>query len=185
LRESSSRRSAFAGITAGHLYGWYRDNAFCGRCGSRFEHSPTERAKLCPSCGNISYPRISPAVIVAVTDGDKLLLSRYAQGEYRRDSLLAGFTEIGESAESTVDREVFEETGIRVKNIRYYKSQPWGLSGSLLLGYFAELDGDPAITLDTNELSEARWVPRNEICFEDDGISLTGEMIRRFIEKII
>ncbi|MDR1748817.1 MAG: NAD(+) diphosphatase [Spirochaetaceae bacterium] len=180
LRGSSSRTAAFAGITAFHLSVWYRDNRFCGRCGHLSQKSLTERALLCPSCGNVIYPKISPAVIVAVTDGDRLLLSKYAHGEYRRESLLAGFTEIGENAESTVEREVFEETGLRVKHITYYKSQPWGLSGSLLLGYFAELDGSPAITLDTRELSEAWWMPRGEISFEDDGISLTGEMIRIF-----
>ena len=80
-------------------------------------------------------------------------------------------------------REVFEETGVHVKNIRFYKSQPWGFSGSLLMGYVAELEGDPTITIQQDELSEAVWKRREEIDFVDDGISLTGEMIKRFVQE--
>ena len=126
------------------------------------------------------YPKISPAVIVGVIHNDKILMSKYAGRAYTRYALIAGFTEIGENAEQTVAREVMEEVGLKVKNIRYYKSQPWAFSDSLLMGFFAELDGDDTITLDTNELAEAGWFSRDEIDLEDDHLSLTREMIMLF-----
>lgn len=159
---------ALAVATGLHLRTWYQDNRCCGRCGGRMAHSTTERALVCIACGHIVYPRISPAVIVAVTDGDRLLLTRYARGNYRRRALVAGFVEIGETPEEAVVREVWEECGVRVKDVRYFASQPWGLSGSLMLGFFASLDGDPEITLQDGELDWAGWVPRDEIDDTDD-----------------
>ena len=135
---------------------------------------------VCPVCDKHLYPKISPAVIVAVTDGDRILFTKYAGREYRAYALVAGFCEIGETAEQTVAREVFEETGLHVKNVRYYKSQPWGLAGDLLLGYFAELDGSDEVVVDMNELSVAEWVRREDIDLEDDGVSLTREMMMAF-----
>lgn len=93
------------------------------------------------------FPKISPAVIVAVTDNDRVLLTKYAGRTYKNYALVAGFNEAGETIEQTVRREVMEEVGLKVKNLKYYKSQPWGLSGSLLSGFFCELDGDDKITL--------------------------------------
>ena len=139
-----------------------------------------ERMLLCPDCRNMVYPRISPAVIVGVIHGDKLLMSKYAGRSYANYALIAGFTEIGESVEQTVSREVMEEVGLRVKNIRYYKSQPWAFSGSLLMGFFCDLDGSDEIRLDTSELAEAGWYSREEIGLEDDHVSLTREMIMKF-----
>lgn len=133
----------------------------------------------CLSCGQTEYPKICPAVIVAVTKGDQLLLTKYAGRSFRRYALIAGFTEIGETVEETVQREVMEEVGLKVKNIRYYKSQPWSFSGTLLMGFFADLDGDDHIHLDENELSVAEWHSREEVP-EDDGISLTREMMQVF-----
>lgn len=182
FRTAFSRHTAFAGITGHHLFGWYQTNRFCGRCGNRLVPDHTERMLRCPVCGNMIYPRISPAVIVGVVNGDKLLMSKYAGRAYTKYALIAGFTEIGESAEQTVAREVMEEVGLQVKNIHYYKSQPWAFSGSLLMGYFAQLDGSDQITLDTSELSEAGWFTREEITLEDDHVSLTREMIQRFKE---
>ena len=132
-------------------------------------------------CGNTVYPAIAPAVIVGVENGDKICLTKYNRG-YAHWALVAGYTEIGETPEQTVEREVMEETGLRVKNIRYYKSQPWGLSGSLLLGYFCEVDGSDAIRVDHDELKEGRWFTAEEIDFPDDLFSLTREMIARFRE---
>lgn len=183
LRKLGPKEAAYAGMTAYHLNGWYRSHCYCGCCGARTVWSHAERRIDCPKCGHPSYPQIAPCIIVAVTDGDRLLLTRYAGGAYRRYALVAGFSEIGESSEQTVHREVLEETGVHIKNLRFYKSQPWGFSGSLLMGYFAELDGDPTITLQQEELSEAVWKRRDEIDFVDDGISLTGEMIRKFVEE--
>lgn len=181
FRTADSRHTAFAGITGHHLFGWYQTNRFCGRCGGKMVPDQKERMLFCPACHNMVYPRISPAVIVGVTHNDKILMSKYAGRAYTRYALIAGFTEIGETAEQTVAREVMEEVGLKVKNIRYYKSQPWAFSGSLLLGFFAELDGnDENITLDTDELSEAGWFTREEIDLVDDHLSLTREMIMKF-----
>jgi len=171
---------SFAGITAHHIYNWYRDNRVCGRCGGETKHDEKERMLYCESCGNHIYPKIAPVVIVGVTSGSKLLLTVYANREYKRYALIAGFIEIGESAEEAVKREVMEEVGVKVKNLRYYKSQPWGFSDSLLFGYYADLDGDPDITIDENELSEAVWLERSDIDVEPDDLSLTNEMICRF-----
>jgi len=119
-------------------------------------------------------------VIVGVTNGEKLLMSKYANRDYTRYSLLAGFAEIGETIEETIRREVMEEVGLKVKNPTYYKSQPWGFSDTLLLGFFAELDGDDTITLDEEELAVAEWFTRENIPANDSNISLTSEMIDYF-----
>ncbi len=175
-----SKHMAFAAVTAFQLNNWYKGNRFCGRCGHPLIHDKKERMLKCTSCGNSLYPRISPAVIVAVTDGDRILLTKYANREYKRYALIAGFTEIGETVEETVHREVLEEVGIKVKNLRYYKSQPWSFSDTLLMGFFCEPEGSDEIILDTDELSVGKWVNRDELDIEPDGISLTNEMIIRF-----
>ncbi|MBQ9968416.1 MAG: NAD(+) diphosphatase [Oscillospiraceae bacterium] len=182
LRQLQSKDVCFAVMTARHLYNWYRSNRFCGRCGTRTAHDTKERMLLCPHCGNMIYPKISPAVIVAITDGDRLLLSKYAGRSYTRYALIAGYTEIGETIEQTVEREVMEEVGLRVKNLRYYKSQPWGVDGNVLMGFFCDLDGDDTVHLDETELALAEWHQRDALPAHDDGISLTREMIRIFGE---
>ncbi|MCI5856243.1 MAG: NAD(+) diphosphatase [Agathobacter sp.] len=181
LREKNqiSQEMAFAAYTAKHLADWYRDNHFCGRCGGKMEHSKSERAMVCPRCGYTSYPRIMPAVIVGVIKGDELLITKYRVG-YRHNALIAGFTEIGETLEETVAREVMEETGIRVTNIRYYKSQPWGIANDILVGYFCEAEGDTNIHMDEKELKYAQWTRREDIVLQPDSYSLTNEMMKRF-----
>ena len=171
---------AYAGFTAQHLAGWYQANRFCGCCGKPMIPGTDERKMVCPGCGNVVYPRINPAILAAVTDGDRLLMTRYAAGPVQRFVLIAGFTEIGETAEEAVAREVMEEVGVKVKNIRYYGSQPWGCSGNLTLGYFCELDGSDQLTVDHSELSTGRWFRREEIPVPEDTTSLTSEMVRRF-----
>ncbi len=184
LRQLPSKNICFAAMTAWHLYCWYRDNRFCGRCGTETHHDEKERMMRCPHCGNMIFPRISPAVIIGVTHGDKIILIKYAGRAYAHHGLVAGFIEIGETAEEAVAREVMEEVGLKVKNIRYYKSQPWGIAGNLSLGYFCELDGDDeTIRLDEEELSLAEWHHRDEMPAKDDGISLTREMVRAFCER--
>ena len=169
---------AFAGITAFQFTEWYRSNKFCGRCGAPMRHDEIERMMRCDACGNMVYPRISPAVIVAVTNGDKLLMTKYAGRENSPNyALVAGFTEVGETVEDTVAREVMEETGIKVKNITFYKSQPWSFTDSLLFGFFCELDGPDTIHIDKSELSVAKWIPREKIDSVYNDMSLTNEMI--------
>ena len=182
FRQMTSKDLCFGLMTAWHLYGWYRANRFCGCCGAVTVHDGRERMLRCPVCGNAVYPRISPAVIVAVTDGDRLVLTKYAGRNYAHYALIAGFTEIGETIEQTVHREVMEEVGLQVKNLRYYKSQPWGVDGNILMGFFCDLDGDDAIHLDETELAVGEWHHRNKLPVRDDGISLTREMIRVFAE---
>ena len=172
----------FAACTGKHLFDWYRDTCFCGRCGERMHHSVTERAMHCDVCGYTAYPRIMPAVIVGVINGDSLLLTKYKTG-YNHNALIAGFTEIGETLEETVSREVMEEAGIRVKNIRYYKSQPWGIAGDILAGYYCEVDGDSTIKMDEGELKYAAWVKAEEIELQPDDASLTNEMMKKFQDE--
>ena len=180
FRSYQERWLAFAGITACHLASWYERRRLCGKCGAETRRSEKERMLECPACAAMYYPRISPAVIVGVTDGDKLLLTRYVNRPPGSFALIAGFAEIGESIEGTVRREVMEEVGLRVKNLRFYKSQPWGFSGSLLMGFYCDLDGNGEITLDNNELGYAEWTERGAIAVTDASFSLTGEMIEAF-----
>lgn len=183
LREALPKEMAYAGIVGYHLDIWYRNNIFCGRCAAHLEHDTRERMLYCPKCGNRIYPKICPAVIVCVTHNDKVLLTKYAGREYKKYALIAGFTEIGETAEETVSREVMEEAGLRVKNITYYKSQLWGFSGGLLMGFFCEADGDTSLTIDTNELSVGKWADIRTLKDMDDGVSLTREMMRVAYER--
>lgn len=180
FRLGNPKELALVGITGMHLNGWYLKNKFCGACGNVLTHDKKERMLKCPCCNNMVYPRINPAVIVAVTDGDRLLLTKYRGREYKKYALVAGFVEIGESFEDTVKREVMEEAGLRVKNIRYYKSQPWGFTDNILAGYFCEVDGDTTITMDDEELSVAEWVERKDIDVQFEDLSLTNEMIHSF-----
>ena len=173
-----TKAELFAIFTAKHLSDWDRDVRFCGRCGMMMTHSKTERAMQC-SCGYTAYPRIMPAVIVGVKNGDSILITKYRSG-ISYSALIAGFTEIGETVEETVAREVFEEAGVRVKNITYYKSQPWGVANDLLLGFYCDLDGDPKITMEERELKYAAWVKREDIQLQPDDASLTNEMMRMF-----
>ncbi len=182
FRRAKPQYKAFAVVTALHINKFYTSCRYCGGCAAKLKHSESERAMCCPSCGRTFYPQIAPSIIVAVTDGDRLLLTKYnsAHNAYKKYTLVAGYCETGESAEQTVRREVMEEVGLRVKNIRYYKSQPWGFTGTLLLGYFAELDGSDKVTVDESELSRAQWFSRSEIPKSDSDISLTNEMIEYF-----
>ena len=180
MRRKKPKELVFAAATAWHLYVWYRDNRFCGRGGQRLLHSETLRMLSCPYCGNQVFPKIAPAVIVGVTNGESILLTKYADREYTRYALVAGFTEIGETAEETVRREVFEETGLLVSEPRYYGSQPWGFDLNLLLGYFCEVKEASALRLDEEELADAAWVHYSELPRDEEGLSLTQRMIGAF-----
>ena len=180
FRKFDPMYQGFAGITGGQIYRFRESRKFCGRCGPKMEKSATERAMVCPGCGQTEYPKISPAVIVAIRNKDKLLMSRYARGSYRRYALIAGFVEVGETFEDCVRREVMEEVGLKVKNIRYYKSQPWAFSDTEMIGFTADLDGDDTIHLEEEELSEAGWYTREEVPDYGPLISVGHEMMKAF-----
>lgn len=171
---------AFAAVTGFQLFNWYESRKYCGRCGALSVQDEKTRSLSCPVCGQVEFPKIAPAVIVGVTKGNQLLLAEYPH--YDRYALIAGFAEIGETLEDTVKREVMEEAGLKVKNIRYYKSQPWALADNLLMGFFCDLEGSDRIVIDQDELASAAWVAREDIPGGDDDLdgSLTSEMIDHF-----
>ena len=177
-----NRHLIFAAYTAMQLAGWYKDNRYCGTCAHMTAPSHTERALVCPNCGRTIYPRILPAVIIGGTDGDRILMTKYAGRRIPFYALVAGFNEVGETLEETVAREVMEEVGLKVKNIRYYKSQPWGIVDDLLAGFYCDVDGSTRITLDRNELKEAVWVKREDVEGQHHDLSLTNEMMVVFRE---
>ncbi len=174
----------FAAFTAMQLAQWYENTTFCGRCGTKNVNDNKERARFCPKCGNKRYPRINPAVIIGVVDkeGNRIVLTKYRTG-FAHNALVAGFTEIGETLEETVAREVMEEVGLKVKNIRYYKSQPWGVASDILAGFFCDVDGDTTINMDESELKYAEWVKPEDIILQPTDYSLTNEMMGLFKEK--
>lgn len=170
----------FAGITASHIASWQSKNRFCGCCASPYVPRQNERALVCPACGHVVYPSIAPVVMVGVIDGERLLLVRHAGDKSGRLALIAGFVEIGETLEDAARREVHEEVGLKIKNLRYYKSQPWAFSQSILSGFFAELDGPANISLDRGELSDALWVLQKNLPQDTTDFSLTYNMINAF-----
>lgn len=180
LREGTDRQQTYACFVGLSLARWYKANRFCGCCGKPMVPSQRERAMVCPECGHTVYPKICPAVIVAICHGDKLLLTQYARRSFKRYALVAGYCEIGETVEQCVRREVMEETGLRLGKLRFYKSQPWVVTDSLLMGFFAQLEGEDLVTLQEDELSEGAWFSRDELPEDHSTDSLTGEMIEVF-----
>ena len=180
IRGCTPPELSFAAATAMQLDRWYRDNRFCGRCGGEMARDTKERMLYCPRCKNTVYPKISPCIITGITDGDRILLTKYARSGYNHYALVAGFCEIGESFEETLRREVAEEVGLEVENIRYWNSQPWSFSDSLLAGFFCDVRGSRTPRLVDGELKEASWFSRAEIPVSDDGVSLTRAMIEAF-----
>ena len=172
--------AALAVMTGVHLFRWYADNRYCGRCGSALTPKKDLRALACTSCDNTVFPKIAPVVIVALVSDGRLLTIRYAGARGTHRALVAGFVEIGETAEQAVKREILEETGLHAKSIRYVCSQPWGYHEELILGYTAELDGSDAITVEENELADAAWTTPAEIEEMEGNPSLTYELMRRF-----
>lgn len=182
LRKGGPKEMIYAGLVAIQLGGWYREHRYCGGCGAKMAHDGRERMMRCPVCGQKEYPKLCPCVIVGITNGDKILVTKYRGPATSYYALVAGFAEVGEDIEGCVHREVMEETGLRVKNLKYYKSQPWPLSESLLFGFFCEVDGSDEITLDENELSMAAWLSREELNVTFGDFALTNEMLYVFQE---
>lgn len=200
LRYKKPTYEAYAALLGNQLHAWYSRNTYCGKCGAKTVSDPKERCIRCEKCGNFVYPQICPSVLVGVLNHGKMLITRYNPAHKMTDngkvyappkteSIVAGYVESGETVEEAVRREVWEEAGLRVKNIRYYKSAPWPLSGTLLFGYFCEVDGDDTIQRETEELSEARWKAPEEIEDHSKDVGLTGEMIELFrtgrLDKIL
>ena len=182
FRNDNPRHLCFAIACAYHLYTWYQRTKFCGACSHKLELSATQRAMVCKHCGQIYFPTIAPAVIVAITDGDKVVVTRYKDRPYRGIALIAGFCEFGESVEQTAAREAMEEVGLKIKDLKYFGSQPWGTDSNLLIGFMAKVDGSTTIIRDEGELSEAMWIERDKIEKIDSDISLTKTMINYFKE---
>lgn len=145
-----------------HLNSWRKKSRFCGCCGEMMYPSSDEVAMICRNCGNIVYPRISPAIIVAITKGDQILLAHAAKFQGRIYSLIAGYVEPGETLEECVKREVFEEVGLNIKNIKYFTSQPWPYPDSLMTAFTAECESGE-IRIDGKEIEDANWYSRDNL----------------------
>ena len=161
---------------------WRAAHGYCGYCGGRTEQVPGERAMGCPDCHKIFYPRISPCIMALVTRGEECLLARNSAWKVRRFSVVAGFIEPGESAEDAVHREVMEEVGVRVEGLEYIDSQPWPFPGQLMLGFFARHSGGE-IRVDGEEIAEAHWYHYSALPPIPDQHALSGQLIRRFVER--
>lgn len=151
---------AFFAFRAAGLANWRRTSKFCGVCGNPMENHKSLTARKCPACGNLVFPRISPCIIVMITKGDQVLLAKPADPSRDFYALIAGYIESGESAEHAVAREVLEETGLKVKNIKYRGSQGWPFPDQLMFGFTAEYDSGE-IVIQKEELSDAQWFDRN------------------------
>jgi NAD+ diphosphatase len=169
---------AQAGL-ARQLLHWRRAHRFCGACAAPLTRHPVERAMVCPVCGHTAYPRTNPVVITLIHRGGRILLARKAGGALPFWSLVAGFVEANETLESAVAREIAEEVGLRVKNIRYAASQPWPFPNNLMLGFTAEYaSGD--ITPDGAEIAEAAWFDRDHLPPIPGPISIARRLIDAF-----
>ena len=180
FRTLNPREIAWICIVGFQLNNWYMENKFCGKCGTKTAEKSDERAIICPNCSTVVFPKISPAIIVAILCKDKILLAHNSNFEQKRYSLVAGYVDVGETLEETVMREVKEEVGLDVKNIRYYKSQPWAFSGSMMIGFTAEADDTQPIRPDNVEITEADWFSRENLPNHPPKISIAGEMIDKF-----
>ncbi len=179
-RSSAPRHLIYAALVGSQLARWYENNHYCGRCGACMLPDSDERMLRCPVCGLTVYPRINPCVIVGVIHDGKILVTHYKNGFRDHYALTAGFAEIGETIEETAAREVYEETHQHIKNLRFYKSQPWPYSDSLLFGFFADLDASGDIVIQEDELAMAKWVSPEEIFETPDNFALTNEMLCKF-----
>jgi NAD+ diphosphatase len=164
------------------LTAWDRDHRFCGRCGAPTERSTRERVRTCTACGHASYPRLSPAVIVLVERDGRCLLARNARTKMPFFSTLAGFVEVGETLEQTVTREIREEAGIEVADIKYFGSQPWPFTGSLMIGFTARWAGGDIVE-EPEEILEAGWFAPNELPVIPPKLSIARELIDDFVRR--
>jgi NAD+ diphosphatase len=169
-------------MRAVHLIEWDKNERFCGRCGAETKDKADANAKECTRCGHVTFPRISPAVIVLVEKEGKVLLARASRFAEEMYSVLAGFVEPGETLEETVHREIEEEVGIRVNNIRYFGSQPWPFPDSLMIGFTAEYESGE-LKIDGLEIERAAWYDPRELPRIPGRISIARKLIDWFVES--
>lgn len=143
------------------LIEWRNNTVFCGKCGAKLNDHKEMTAKVCPNCNNIIFPRIEPCVIVLIKKGDEILLARHVQRNQNIYACIAGFMEAGETAEQAVEREIMEETGIHVKNIKYFGSQSWPFPAQMMLAFTADYDYGE-LHLQQEEIADAKWFRRND-----------------------
>ncbi|MEM7350241.1 MAG: NAD(+) diphosphatase [Acidobacteriota bacterium] len=164
------------------IVAWDRDHQICGRCGTATGNQSHELSKKCPSCSLVHYPRLAPAIIVLVERGEEVLLGRSAHFPPGMFSTLAGFVEPGESLEQTVAREIEEEVGVQVHNVRYFGSQPWPFPNSLMIGFHADwASGD--IVVDQDELEEAAWFHIDDLPKIPPRISIARALLDAWIAR--
>jgi NAD+ diphosphatase len=164
------------------IVSWDQTHQFCGRCGAKTETLQGERAKKCPACGFLCYPRLTPATITAIFRDDKILLTHNIAFRGNVHSLIAGFVEPGETLEECIRREILEEVGLKVKNIRFFGSQPWPFPNSLMIGFTAEYEsGD--LTVDGKEISRAGWFDVNNMPEIPSKMSIARELIDSYIQR--
>jgi NAD+ diphosphatase len=164
------------------IVNWDKTHQYCGSCGSETYTMENERAKKCPKCGFMSFPVLSPAVITAIIKDNKILLAHNRSFRGNMYSLIAGFVEPGETLEECVKREVMEEVGLNIKNIKYIGSQPWPFPNSLMIGFTAEYESGE-IAVDGEEISDARWFDVNNLPELPSEISIARKIINWYIEN--
>jgi NAD+ diphosphatase len=164
------------------IVSWDQTHQYCGRCGRKTEYVQGERAKKCPACGFMSFPRLSPATITAVIKGKQILLTQYAAFRGNMHTIVAGFVEPGETLEECVKREVLEETGVNVKNIRYLGSQPWPFPNSLMIGFLADYESGE-IKADGKEIARADWHDLNNLPELPPGMSIARRIVEWVVEN--
>lgn len=161
---------------------WDRTHQYCGHCATGTTQLAGDRAKRCPNCGLVNYPRLCPAIIVLISRGDELLLARANRFPQALYSVLAGFVEPGESLEETVIREVKEEVGILVKNIRYFGSQSWPFPNSLMIGFTADY-ADGEIVIEEKEIADAAWFKKDNLPQIPPKLSIARKLIDAFVSS--
>lgn len=165
------------------IVAWHRDHRYCGQCGKETVISDFDRSRVCPDCRIPFYPRLSPSIIVLVTRGQELLLARNARARGNFYSTLAGFVEPGESIEEAVHREVMEEVGIRIKNLKYFGSQSWPFPNSLMLGFHAEYDSGEFV-LQAEEIADAQWFHYRDLPHRPTNVSISGWLIEDYVRRL-
>lgn len=162
------------------IFCWDKSNKYCGKCGHELHYKSDERAKVCSNCDNVLYPRISPAMMVSITCDDKILLAHNKNFPTDMYGNISGFIDAGENLEACIFREVYEEIGIRIKNIKYFGSQVWPFPDSLMLGFTAEYDSGK-INVDGEEIVDARWFDADNMPRIPEKNTIAYKMIQKFL----